>query len=275
MALWTSLTSVCALFSYLPPAATLFVSSWTLCYNYYMNLIRGRWPRAMLATCRACWLLRPATPVPTAIPPHDPAITAMLLLQEARIESFRQLLAAENAWVHERHDYTTLLRFLRASNYDATSARQQWVDSLHWRRVHHADSILTRFKFPERAAFLEAFPQGYHKTDRMGRPVFVQQIGRADFDKIFQITNDARLMQHHIAENERLLGVIFPAASAAVGADVHQTFVLLDLAGVRFANFMRLKKMMSMFLKMDQVRRRGCGFGVAPASVCKHCCCWI
>lgn len=187
-------------------------------------------------------LSTPANPLPRHCCP----------LQEACVERFRQLLQAAGHWDAQRHDYHTLFRFLKACNYDPVGAKQQWVDCLQWRRLHGADTILGRLNFPEKDAFLEACPQGYHKTDRLGRPVFVQQLGCTEYDKVFAVTNDVRMTHFHIHENERLLNVIFPACSAAVGADVHQSFAVIDMAGVRFNNLMRVKKMMSMFLKMDQ-----------------------
>jgi hypothetical protein len=64
-------------------------------------------------------------------------------------------------------DYYTLLRFLRARNYIYDKAVKMWLDTLEWRKEYDVDTILDNFVFHEREQFLMAYPQGYHKTDKL------------------------------------------------------------------------------------------------------------
>jgi hypothetical protein len=64
-------------------------------------------------------------------------------------------------------DYYTLLRFLRARNYLYDKAMKMWLDTLEWRKEYEVDNILENFVFHEREQFLMAYPQGYHKTDKL------------------------------------------------------------------------------------------------------------
>lgn len=64
-------------------------------------------------------------------------------------------------------DYYTLLRFLRARNYELDKAMKMWMDTLEWRKEYEVDAILDAFVFHEREQFLMAYPQGYHKTDKL------------------------------------------------------------------------------------------------------------
>lgn len=94
--------------------------------------------------------------------------------QVTAVERFRALLDSRGQWSREHHDYYTLLRFLRARNYDLDKAGLMWRDSLEWRASLGADSMLEPanrggFVFHEREQFLMAYPQGYHKTDKMVR----------------------------------------------------------------------------------------------------------
>jgi hypothetical protein len=66
-------------------------------------------------------------------------------------------------------DYYALLRFLRARNYELDKALKMWADTLEWRREYEVDTILDAFVFHEREQFLMAYPQGYHKTDKLVR----------------------------------------------------------------------------------------------------------
>jgi hypothetical protein len=40
---------------------------------------------------------------------------------------------------------------------------------LAWRASGGVDALVREFEFPEREAFLAAYPQGYHKTDKKAR----------------------------------------------------------------------------------------------------------
>jgi hypothetical protein len=64
-------------------------------------------------------------------------------------------------------DYYTLLRFLRARNYIYDKAVKMWLDTIEWRKEYDVDNILENFVFHEREQFLMAYPQGYHKTDKL------------------------------------------------------------------------------------------------------------
>jgi hypothetical protein len=54
-------------------------------------------------------------------------------------------------------DYYTLLRFLRARNYEQDKAFKMWCDTLAWRREFDVDTILENFTFHEREQFLMAY----------------------------------------------------------------------------------------------------------------------
>jgi hypothetical protein len=46
-------------------------------------------------------------------------------------------------------------------------ALKMWLDTLEWRKEYEVDNILDNFVFHEREQFLMAYPQGYHKTDKL------------------------------------------------------------------------------------------------------------
>lgn len=70
-------------------------------------------------------------------------------------------------WLDSCADYYTLLRFLRARNYELDKAMKMWLDTIEWRKEYEVDTILDSFVFHEREQFLMAYPQGYHKTDKL------------------------------------------------------------------------------------------------------------
>jgi len=80
---------------------------------------------------------------------------------------------------------TPSCRFLRARNYEFDKAVKMWMDTLEWRREYEVDGILDNFMFHEREQFLMAYPQGYHKTDKLvctagQAPDYYAPIGQTD-----------------------------------------------------------------------------------------------
>jgi hypothetical protein len=45
---------------------------------------------------------------------------------------------------------------------------------------------------------LEVYPHAYHKTDKKGRPIYIERQGYTDMDKLFKITTEERLLRHYI-----------------------------------------------------------------------------
>lgn len=94
-----------------------------------------------------------------------------------------------------RTDYYTLLRFLRARNYELDKAMKMWLDTLEWRKEYEVDTILDSFMFHEREQFLMAYPQGYHKRDKL-----VSSRGSAVSQQV-QAGTAADTLQNQICQN--------------------------------------------------------------------------
>lgn len=154
-----------------------------------------------------------------------------------------------------------LYRYLLAARQSAAKAHGLVAATLAWRESAGVDALVRGFDFAERAAFLEAYPQGWHKCDRAGRPVFIQQLGRADVDRTLAVTTEERMVALHLQEYEKLLGVILPACNVLRGgpprADgarppaVRGSTCLVDMRGVGLASMVRCKKVLTMFMALD------------------------
>ncbi|KIZ06665.1 SEC14 cytosolic factor [Monoraphidium neglectum] len=166
-------------------------------------------------------------------PPEDKVDDWGLTLeqQESHVEQFRQLLEQRGCWRKDDHDYYTLLRFVRARNYELDKAFKMWSDSLAWRKEFDVDAILDNFVFHEREQFLMAYPQGYHKTDKLGRPIYIQLLGKIDITTLKKITTEERMVKFHIQEYERCGQFIFPVCSRIAGRQIDQTFGIMDVKG--------------------------------------------
>ncbi len=149
-------------------------------------------------------------------------------------------------------DAYTLLRFSRARGGDASAAVAMFAATQQWRAASRVDSLLERFAFPEHELVQSAWAHGYHKTDKRGRPVYIDRIGCADLDTLFKVTTPERIAEEHLYEWELLLRERFPACSRAAGRCVRQTMTVVDLAGLSLARFNTARPVVLALTRLDQ-----------------------
>eukprot|EP01024_Parvocaulis_polyphysoides_P001152 TRINITY_DN10320_c0_g1_i1.p1 TRINITY_DN10320_c0_g1~~TRINITY_DN10320_c0_g1_i1.p1 ORF type:complete len:486 (+),score=63.15 TRINITY_DN10320_c0_g1_i1:80-1537(+) len=152
--------------------------------------------------------------------------------QELGVEQLREGLRQEGHLQAANFDYHMLLRFLRARDYEVDKATEMLIQHLQWRKEYGTDTIIEDFDFKERTQFLAVYPQGYHKTDKQGRPIYIQHLGSIDLKKITQVTTKERMTRFHVQEWERCLKTIFPACTQKAGHRIDQMFAIMDVSGV-------------------------------------------
>eukprot|EP00798_Chlamydomonas_sp_ICE-L_P006931 gene6931-30915_t len=173
--------------------------------------------------------------------------------QESYVEQFRRGLAAKEAWKEDHHDYFYLRRFLRARTYDLEKSTLMWLNHMKWKEDFGVDNILNDFYFNERDQFIEAYPQGYHKIDKIGRPVYIQSLGKINMALIKKTTTEERMLKFHIQEYERARKVILPICSRLSGRHIDQTFGIMDVKGVGMGHLTgEVKRLMQMVMQYDQ-----------------------
>lgn len=81
------------------------------------------------------------------------------------------------------------------------------------------------------------YPQFYHKTDREGRPIYIEQLGKLDTTKLAQLTNQDRQLHHLVDEYERFLKDRLPATTKVEGKLVETSCTILDLTNAGISTF--------------------------------------
>ncbi|KAL1922951.1 uncharacterized protein VTP21DRAFT_9327 [Calcarisporiella thermophila] len=153
-------------------------------------------------------------------------------MQEVTLERFREDIKREGYFDPSRHDDHYLLRFLRARKFDVDATMQMFLNCEKWRKSFGVDELVRTFEFPEAEQVARFYPRYYHKTDRMGRPIYIEHLGSIDLNEMFKITTEERMIKHFVIGYEQLNSERFPACSAKAGRHIEQCFTILDLKGI-------------------------------------------
>ncbi|TBU43976.1 CRAL-TRIO domain-containing protein [Dichomitus squalens] len=187
-----------------------------------------------------------ASPLPEGVtdPNYKPPpgrLGNLTVPQQHALEKLKKELQDGGIFVPERHDDATLLRFLRARKFDVEKAKVMIISCEQWRKEFGVDDILTTFDFPEKEEVDKYYPQYYHKTDKEGRPIYVERLGLLDIKALYAITTQDRQLKRLVYEYEKFLRERLPACSQAIGHPVETSCTILDLQNVSLSNFYRVK----------------------------------
>lgn len=94
------------------------------------------------------------------------------------------------------------------------------------------DKLVKTFEYTEKPQMFAYYPQYYHKTDKDGRPLYIEQFGKIDLDKMRQITTDERMLENLVVEYEKVADPRLPACSRKAGYLLETSCTIMDMKGV-------------------------------------------
>ncbi|KAK6218878.1 Sec14 cytosolic factor [Colletotrichum tabaci] len=151
-------------------------------------------------------------------------------MQKAQLFQLRSMLEAEGHT--ERLDTLTMLRFLRARKFDVNLTKQMFIEFESWRKKSLLDALVPTWDYDERDAMLKYYPQYYHKTDKDGRPLYIEHLGGINLTAMRSITTDERMLDNLAVEYEKCADPRFPACSRQAGKLVETCCTIMDMKGV-------------------------------------------
>ncbi|GLH14610.1 uncharacterized protein GBIM_18966 [Gryllus bimaculatus] len=131
---------------------------------------------------------------------------------------------------------STLLRFLRARDFNVEKAREMLSASLLWRKKHQVDKILSEYQTP--SVVRDYFPGGWHHHDKDGRPLYLLRLGQMDVKGLYKAIGEEGLLQLtlHVCEEGLQL---MDEATRIQGHPVSTWSMLVDLEGLNMRHLWR------------------------------------
>ncbi|XP_063220835.1 SEC14-like protein 1 isoform X2 [Bacillus rossius redtenbacheri] len=158
----------------------------------------------------------------------------LTLIQESRLVQLREWVAGLQRGKVPSDQ--TLLRFLRARDFNVEKAREMLSQSLLWRKKHQVDRILSEYSVPQ--VVTDYFPGGWHNCDKDGQPLYILRLGQMDVKGLIKSIGEEGLLQLtlHVCEEGLQL---MEDATRALGRPVSTWALLVDLEGLNMRHLWR------------------------------------
>lgn len=154
--------------------------------------------------------------------------------QKQALEELREQLTKMG--FEKRLDDATLLRFLRARKFVVGKSLEMYVACEKWRKEYGTDTILKDFEYTEKPKVAQLYPQYYHKTDKDGRPVYYEELGKVYLPDMLKITTQERMIKNLVWEYEAFVDYRLPACSRKQGYLVETSCTIFDLKGISISS---------------------------------------
>ena len=149
------------------------------------------------------------------------------------------------------HQYPQLLRFLRARNFDVNAARDMYANAEKWKESIELDRLYEEFEFEERDVVAKhGWRMYFHKTDRLGRPIFIQDLSNLEPDKVFTHTTPDRIVRNFAVTLEHAVRYKYHACTEKQGHLVDDNYMVLNVAGLGLGTFWSMKGQLQQLLSI-------------------------
>ncbi|SNX86032.1 related to SEC14 -phosphatidylinositol/phosphatidylcholine transfer protein [Melanopsichium pennsylvanicum] len=144
---------------------------------------------------------------------------------------------------------TQLLRFLRARSFNVAATRVMYLKAEAWKKEIHLDALVKDFVFSERDQVAShGWCMYFHGTDKLGRPIFIQDLGNMDCTAVFKTTTPERVIQNFAVTLELAVRHRYEACSVSSGRWVDDNFMVVNLAGLGLSTFWSMKAQLQQLL---------------------------
>ncbi|GAV59666.1 CRAL_TRIO domain-containing protein/CRAL_TRIO_N domain-containing protein [Cephalotus follicularis] len=141
--------------------------------------------------------------------------------------------------IHQGYPTETLVRYLKARDWNVIKAHKMLVDCLQWRIQNQIDNMLTKPIIPTDLyrAIRDSQLVGLSGYSKEGLPVIAIGVGLSTFDK----ASVHYYVQSHIQMNEYRDRVVLPAATRKYGRRIDTCVKVLDMTGLKLSALNQIK----------------------------------
>ncbi|XP_043692459.1 phosphatidylinositol/phosphatidylcholine transfer protein SFH1-like isoform X1 [Telopea speciosissima] len=141
--------------------------------------------------------------------------------------------------IHQGYPTESLVRFLKAREWNVAKAHKMLVDCLNWRIQNEIDNILAKPILPVDLyrALRDSHLIGMSGYSKEGLPVLAIGVGLSTFDK----ASVHYYVQSHIQINEYRDRVILPSATRKYGRHISTCIKILDMTGLKLSALSQIK----------------------------------
>ncbi|XP_042438285.1 phosphatidylinositol/phosphatidylcholine transfer protein SFH9-like isoform X1 [Zingiber officinale] len=152
--------------------------------------------------------------------------------------------------MHQGNPKHTLIRFLKAREWNVPKTNKMLVECFNWRMHNQIDDIFSKPITPVDLyrGIRDSQLMGLSGYSKQGIPVFAIGVGLSTFDK----ASVNYYIQSHIQMNEYRDRVVLPAASRKNGRYIGTCFKVLDMTGLKFSSLGNLK-LVSLMATIDDL----------------------
>jgi len=172
--------------------------------------------------------------------------------QEKALEAFRECLLNEQLISMENpppYQETQLLRFLRARDFNVSAAYDMYVKTQEWKQRMDMDRLYEEFEFTEGPDVRRfGWRMYFHGTDKLGRPIFIQDLSGLDTDKVFSVTTAERIVQNFAVTLEHAVRERYTACTETQGHLVDDNYMVLNVQGIGLSTFWNMKSQLQSLL---------------------------
>ncbi|XP_077237633.1 SEC14 cytosolic factor-like isoform X2 [Tasmannia lanceolata] len=170
----------------------------------------------------------------------------MAIVSQDAIKQFKSLInqvdePLQNTFknMHQGFPNETLVRFLKARDWNVAKAHKMLVDCLDWRIQNDIDKILTKPIIPNDLyrAVRDSQLIGLSGYSKEGLPVFAIGVGQTTFDK----ASVHYYVQSHIQINEYRDRVVLPSATRKHERYIGTCLKVLDMTGLKLSALSQIK----------------------------------
>lgn len=145
------------------------------------------------------------------------------------VSQFSELIASKKLDFNPyQNDEAVIIRFLRARKMDLKKSCEMYLNYLKWHKENKLEDIWS-YEFPEYLQVKKYFPHGFHRTDKLGRPLYLDITGDLNIDQLLKVSTKERLLRYQVRQYEYLMNFIFPACSQAANTHISQSVSIFDL----------------------------------------------